>query len=40
MSAVLVIVCRKKNIFKLETEFDESKPYMKFGRNLIKKLLS
>ena len=26
----------RKNVFKLEREFDESNPYMKFGRNPIK----
>ena len=26
----------RNNIFKLDLEFDESNPYMKFGRNLIK----
>ena len=26
----------RKNVFNLEREFDESNPYMKFGRNLIK----
>ena len=26
----------KKNIFKLEPEFDGSNPFMKFGRNPIK----
>ena len=26
----------RKNVFKLEQEFDERNPYMKFGRNPIK----
>ena len=37
LSAILVIVCQTKPIFELEWEFDESNPYMKFERNLIKK---
>ena len=36
MSAILVIGCRTKPIFKLERKVDGSNPYMKFGRNLIK----
>ena len=40
LSAILVIECQTKPIFelelKLEREVDESNPYMKFGRNLIK----
>ena len=39
-SAILVIVRRTKLVFKLEQEFDESNPYMKFGRNPIKNDLS
>ena len=34
-----LLACRSteiKNVFKLEGEFDESNPYMKFGRNPIK----
>ena len=32
----MVIIRQTKPIFKLEWEFDESNPYMKFERNLIK----
>ena len=37
-SAILVIVRQTKSIFELEQEFDGSNPYMKFGRNQIKKV--
>ena len=33
--AILVIVHRTKPIFKHGPEFDESNPYMKFGRNWV-----
>ena len=36
LSAILVIGCWTKPVFKLETEVGESNPYMKFGRNLTK----
>ena len=36
LSAILVIECQTKPVFKLEQEDDGSNPYMKFGRNLIK----
>ena len=36
LSAILVIWCWTKRIFKLEREVDGSNPYMKFGRNPIK----
>ena len=39
LSAILVIVHRTIPIFELEQEFDGSNPYMKFGRNPIKKCL-
>ena len=36
LSAILVIECQTKPVFKLEREVNESNPYMKFGRNPIK----
>ena len=33
LTTILINVNQKKNIFKLEREFDESNQYMKFGRN-------
>ena len=35
-SAILVIVCLTKLIFKLKPGFDGSNPYMKIGSNPIK----
>ena len=37
LSAILVIGCQTKPVFAIKREIGGSNPYMKFGRNRIKK---